>query len=87
MKIVFIHSKHQHIWFHVFLFCVKPYTLSHYAFEKKVKKIFSKKKKFFFGIFFSKITLWWPNEDLRPLKKKIFFKKFLFNIVDFFSNV
>ena len=55
MKMVFIHSKHQHIWFHVFLFCVKPYTLSHYAFEKKVKKNFSKKKNFFLEFFFQKL--------------------------------
>ena len=56
IKMVFICSTHNEIWYHVVLIRVVPHILTHYAFEKKWSKIFLKIFPKFLGKNFQKFS-------------------------------
>ena len=72
--------------FHVCVFCVKPHTLSHHPFEKKVKFFFENFSKYFLKIFFKNcpmVAKW----RFMTFGKKIFFWKFFYLISSLFFQM
>ena len=75
---VLVHSSDVEIWLSVFTFPKKKWEVMKNHIFKKIPKFFLKIFPKNFGNFFSKIFLWYPNQDFWPLKKKFFLKKKIF---------